>query len=90
MEQFPNPSTDEQALGQEPQGLGPQESNQPGLNPQGQDLPDPLTTAALLLLPHGIGEQYLHLWQGNRSPPSAHGGKRKGLGSIIGKSNCPG
>jgi hypothetical protein len=63
MEQFPNPSTDEQALGQEPQGLGPQESNQPGLNPQGQDLPDPLTTAALLLLPHGIGEQYLHLWQ---------------------------
>ena len=63
MEQFPNPPTDEQAPGREQQDPNVQGSNQPNPNPPGQDLPDALTTAALLLLPREIGEQYLRLWQ---------------------------
>jgi hypothetical protein len=63
MEHFPYTPTDEQALGQEPQGPIIHEQDRQGPNPQGQDTPDPLTTAALLLLPYEMGEQYLRLWQ---------------------------
>jgi hypothetical protein len=66
MEHFPYTPTEEQASqghSYEPQDPNVRGPNQQDPNPHAQDLPDPLTTAALLLLPYEMGQQYLLLWQ---------------------------
>jgi hypothetical protein len=78
MEHFPHAPNDEQApqaYTQEQQDPNAQGTGQSAANPYAQDLPDALTTAALLSLPYDMGQQYLLLWQNS--------GDKEGTARLI-------